>query len=451
MAYANMLPRPTHSRRALRESRARINARSASRAIGPLKCALTPTPMQRRVSEITARNLLYGGAAGAGKTMALAFCATRHIDASHYRALLMAQTDKQLSHSGGMYEALHSIYPTVPINRGTRQMRFPSGALIEFATLPDSTAHERQGIRGSQYHFIGIDEAGNIMPAQLEWMPRSQRRRIGDAVPTMYRLAANPGGVAHDWLRSRFVENRSGDYPENVFLHAQQKDNPHIDMDDYASSFRLMDPYTRMQFVEGLWDDPADGVFFRADMLRSYDILPPPLRAVRAWDLAATARADADFTAGALVVECWDEGADRTAYFVHAIEREQMSAGDVERLILETAALDGARVDVAIEQEQGAGGKLFIGRLRDGAPSGVSVRGMRPSGSKEERARITAGLLQDGRLFVNAGMPQGKRRALEGELRRFGSAGAAHDDIVDALTYALIYLTSTGGGIDVWA
>ena len=194
-------------------------------AIADDKSAQKPTSKQRQFMDAYEPFVLLGGAMGSGKTQGLAFAATQHIDEARYRGLLVAHTDKQLAQAGGLYDILQNMFHDVRINRGTRQMRFPSGALLEFATLPDSIPTLWR--QGPTYQFIGVDEAHNVLPAHLVWLSGLLRPASGASVPLRFRLTANPGGVAHDYLRSEYVDRE----PDGRFrfIDAADDDNPFTD------------------------------------------------------------------------------------------------------------------------------------------------------------------------------------------------------------------------------
>lgn len=183
-----------------------------------------PTPLQGGFAGLRHRYALYSGAPGCGKTQALAFAAGVHARHPDYRALIVAQTDEALGRTNGMRDALAAAYPEAPIDDDA--MRFVSGAQIDFATLPDSEAHERK-LRGRSYHFVGVDEAGDIEPRQLAWLMRLARMK--DAlIPAEYRLTASPGGVAHEWLMDHFAYAADSDryflHIETDYLIEQRKD-----------------------------------------------------------------------------------------------------------------------------------------------------------------------------------------------------------------------------------
>jgi predicted phage terminase large subunit-like protein len=103
---------------------------------------------------------------------------------------------------------------------------------------------------------------------------------------------------------------------------------------------------------------------------------------VRYWDLAATEKTelnDPDWTVGVKLGRD-----DKRGYWLLDVVRARANPGDVERLLLETAARDGKRVRIGFGQDPGQAGKsqaLHLGR----ALSGFTVTPAPESGDKRTR------------------------------------------------------------------
>jgi predicted phage terminase large subunit-like protein len=247
------------------------------------------------------------------------------------------------------------------------------------------------------------------------------------------RAASNPGGPGHEWVKQRFiVEGRSADRP---FIRSRLLDNPHLATAEYESSLAALDPITREQLLNGDWTVRAPGATFRREWFPVVDDVPRDLHLVRSWDLAATAACpgrDADWTVGALV------GRDPDGvHFVLDVQRTRATPGSVERLVHQTAQLDGRSVEVIIEQEPGASGVALADHYRARVLSGFAVRMEKPTGSKVTRAMPLASAAE-------AGIVRLLRRPwvspLLDELDAFPEG--SHDDQVDALAAAFTRVNS---------
>jgi predicted phage terminase large subunit-like protein len=165
------------------------------------------------------------------------------------------------------------------------------------------------------------------------------------------------------------------------------------------------------------------------------------IRRVRFWDLASTeaqAGVDPDYTAGVLMGKHKDG-----SFWVLDVVHQRLGPAGVRGLIRQTATLDTAAVQIRLEREGGASGKLAADAIVREDLVGFSAAAIRPEGSKAERADPFASQIEAGNVRV-VRLPT--TAALLHELRGFPSA--AHDDIVDACSGAFRELSRGGGG---WA
>ena len=215
----------------------------------------TPSAKQEEVLELVRAGsyTLFAGEAFAGKTVCIGFAATlpEFISQPHYRALILTGTERMLKSSGGVLWVLEQMFPDIPQN--TERIIFPTGARIEFGTLPNSTSHENY--LGRSYHFIAIDEAPLVAPNQLGFMPRSLRRSKNDTIPLNYLMSGNPGGQATEWLKEHYVNN---DDPTRIFIASYMSDNEYGDVEAYQESFKDMSEIDRQRQLYGNWNAYLD-------------------------------------------------------------------------------------------------------------------------------------------------------------------------------------------------
>jgi predicted phage terminase large subunit-like protein len=231
----------------------------------------------------------------------------------------------------------------------------------------------------------------------------------------------------NSWVRERFID--TGAANNRPFIPARLRDNPHLDIEAYRRSLSHLDPITRLQIEEGDWDALGEGELFKRHWFKIVEDWPRGIRLVRFWDLAATedmAGTDPDWTAGALV------GFREGQYWLLDMRHARLSPKGVEDLIAQTAALDGRKVDIWIEQEPGSSGKAVIDHYQRQVLPGYTVRGLLPSGPKTERARPVSSAAEAGNVFMLHGP---WNRALLDELVLFPIG--LHDDQVDAISGAV--------------
>lgn len=117
------------------------------------------------------------------------------------------------------------------------------------------------------------------------------------------------------------------------------------------------------------------------------------VRSIRYWDKAGTEDGGA-FTAGALVHKMIDG-----SFIVADRVKGQWSAGKRERIIRQTADMDGTKVSVWVEQEPGSGGKESAENTIRGL-AGFKVRADKVTGAKEVRAEPYANQVEIGNVSL---------------------------------------------------
>lgn len=166
---------------------------------------------------------------------------------------------------------------------------------------------------------------------------------------------------------------------------------------------------------------PREGSFFKVNQIEVVRLAPSGLPMVRAWDIAATAGAG-DYTAGVLMAGPCTDG----KYYVLDVVRGQWDTSERDRVMLQTAALDGRNVRIRTPQDPGAAGKsLAAAQVRMFA--GYAITTSPVTGDKEVRADPYSSQVNAGNVRLVAG--EWNRAYLE-ELRSFPMG--KHDDQIDA-------------------
>lgn len=99
---------------------------------------------------------------------------------------------------------------------------------------------------------------------------------------------------------------------------------------------------------------PREGGIFKRHWFEIVPAPPAGARKCRGWDLAASKTSTSAFTAGVLMSEM------AGVYYIEDVRRERGSPADVERLIKNTAVLDGISTKVSIPQDPGQAGKAQV-------------------------------------------------------------------------------------------
>lgn len=383
---------------------------------------------------MTQREILFGGAAGPGKTVGLLMAALQYVDVPRYSAVLFRRTYRQLTLPGQLLDIAKATL------RGTdakwvndeHKYVFPSGAQLVFGHL-DSDRDLEDAV-GPEYQFIGFDELTQF--PELHYRELFARlRRPGDPadplskVPLRVRAASNPGGSGHRWVKQRFMVEAND---QRLFLPARLEDNPGIDAESYIESLGELTAHRRKQLRDGDWDVKPVGAMFDRDFFTIIDPddLPSELVWCRYWDTAATKpteqQPNPDWSAGCLFA--WDPESD-DEYICH-IARFREDPGATTRKIGQVAMADGVEIPIYFEQEPGAAGKQMIAERRRQLPNHI-VNGLPSMKNKVARAEPVASRAENGGVFVVAGPWVSD---FFDEAEDFPPDAGGHDDQIDAVS-----------------
>jgi predicted phage terminase large subunit-like protein len=358
---------------------------------------IVPTPKQHLGLVLPVDEIFWGGAAGGGKSVWMLASALQWVDHRDYAALLIRKNFPDLAQPGGLMDMSHEWLDGTDAkwNEQNKRWYFPGGATLSFGHLDN--AQEIKRYRGGEYAFVGIDEITDLHKKEAMFLHSRLRRKAGSPIPMRFRASSNPGGLGHDWVKSRYIDNPTAD---RLFIPATLGDNPHIDQEAYLRSLERLDPITRDRLLKGDWSLTEGGQLFDRAWFAGHYLDAPPILVggrVRAWDLAATVSDTSKETAGVLM--------SRTVKGLWVIEdvvHGKWHPGERDDVIRQTAEVDGRGVKIVIEEEPGSGGKAqneaLIRKL-----AGFRVESVRATGSKFVRAGAFASQVQAGNVYLVRG------------------------------------------------
>lgn len=157
------------------------------------------------------------------------------------------------------------------------------------------------------------------------------------------------------------------------------------------------------------------------------------IASVRSWDLAYSDESKGDIndsTAGVLMKKTID------GYYIITDLQHGQYGDNIKNKLKETAYLDRPNTSILIETgTSGGASKFYFNELKDSL-QGYRVSQSEPKGTKVDRAMPFKDAILDGRVIVD--LNDSQREAFIKELTGFPLA--KHDDIVDACSYAYLYL-----------
>jgi hypothetical protein len=218
-------------------------------------------------------DVLYGGAAGGGKSYAMLVDPLRYAHRAAHRALILRRSMPELRELIDKSRELYpQAFPGCKFREVEKLWNFPSGAKVEFGFLErDADVYRYQG---QAYSWIGFDEITHL-PTEFSWNYLASRLRTTDSEITPYlRCTANPGGVGAHWVKKRYVspmppnESFKGDDGlSRKFIPARLEDNPYLSQDGrYEQMLQALPDVQRRQLLEGNWDITEGAAFTEFDI-----------------------------------------------------------------------------------------------------------------------------------------------------------------------------------------
>lgn len=403
---------------------------------------------QEKFLASTAEIAIYGGAAGGGKTFAILMEPLRYIHTKGYRAVIFRKNFNQIFASGGIWDESREIYGDISGAKSVQTPKFKwsfnNKAHIYFDFLGRDADVEKW--QGSQITFIGFDELTHFTERQFFYMMSRNRSTCG--VRPYIRATCNPD--ADSWV-AKFIEwwidqetgypipERSGKKrymarieaddnviwadtrqelldkgidPEKIksvtFIASTLEDNKILMEKDpgYKANLESLPLVERERLLHGNWKiKAAAGMFFKRIQLGEIlTTLPNDIVSlVRGWDLAATDTDENDeaaYTAGVLMAR-----RSNGRFLIIDVINQQLKAGDVRKLLKQTAALDNITygyVRQRLPQDPGQAGKAqaeSFALMLAGYDFSIQLE----SGSKQTRAEPMAALWQQGFFDIMAG------------------------------------------------
>ena len=235
---------------------------------------------QTRFLAATEQEVLYGGAAGGGKSYSLVADPVRYFANAHARMLLVRRSTEELRELISVSKQLYpQAIPGIKFMERDKTWVAPNGATLWMSYLDRDDDVMRY--QGQAFNWIGFDELTQ-WPTPYAWNYMRSRLRSTKAsgLPLYMRATSNPGGPGHQWVKKHFIDPSVPDKPfwatdengevikwpkghsregeplfKRKFIPATLFDNPYLSEDGmYEANLLSLPEHQRRQLLEGDWD-----------------------------------------------------------------------------------------------------------------------------------------------------------------------------------------------------
>ncbi len=220
------------------------------------------TPKQSQFINATAGEVLFGGAAGGGKSYgqivdALLFA----IRYPKSKQLILRRTLPELDKS--LVRCALELYPrTLFTYKASRHEGiFKNGSVIDFGYCDNENDVYRY--QSAEYDVIRFDELTHFTEQMYVYL--ISRVRGANGFPKQIKSSTNPGGIGHSWVKSRFIDTGrpEREHLGRIFIPSRVFDNSFLMKSDpgYVKRLEKLSKKDREALLNGNWDI-FDGQYF---------------------------------------------------------------------------------------------------------------------------------------------------------------------------------------------
>lgn len=420
---------------------------------------LSLQPKQREAERLSLQvdALLYGGAAGGGKThWLLVHMAKQMLDHPGNRGAIFRRVFPSLNRSI-VPRAVALLQPWATYNKVEHIFTFHNGSILELGSLEGVLDVEKY--QGAEYGVVAFEEVTEFHESQVDYFKTRLRAPVPGVHPHMI-ATTNPGGVGHKWVKREWVKPEASDVVEGAslpmttwkarpkgeekpqsrcYVPATLEDNPALLERDpeYRDRLRsIKDKKKREAYEKGNWDaiDKAEGALWSDEDLDLGRVWETPRVNMR---IIAVDPSDGDESADGFGVTVAVKGEDGHCY-IEWNDEWHNSPAIMARSVIDLYWEVGAG-EIVIEKN--FGGKWIPALIKE-IDKRVNVETVTASEGKMTRAKPVAALFEPGddKTPTEAHLV-GNHSDLEEELTNYtAKPGEKSPDRLDSMVWAVTRL-----------
>ena len=232
-----------------------------------MELSLTVTAKQKAFIDAKESEVLFGGAAGGGKSYG------QMVDALLFalkypgsKQLVLRRTFAELDKS--LIRTALSLFPKeiYSFNSSSHTGKFKNGSLIDFGYC--AAENDVYQYQSAEYDVIRFDELTHFTESQYVYL--ISRVRGANNFPKQIKSSTNPGGIGHSWVKRRFVDSSPAgvrfvgdDGMNRIFIPALLDDNKFLTSGDpgYRKRLLALPEREKKALLHGDWNI-FDGQYF---------------------------------------------------------------------------------------------------------------------------------------------------------------------------------------------
>lgn len=232
-----------------------------------IELSYVPTEKQQLFHLSDADEVLYGGAAGGGKSMAITMEALlRAMETPGVNCYVFRRTYPELKDV--IIPLARQNYPQSigQFKNGGKDFKLINGSSIRFRhCFKDSDVYKYQG---AEIHYLFIDELTHFPMFVYDYLKSRLRAPKELGIKPCVRATSNPGGLGHAWVKQYFID-RGQPFKKNTvrvyssvlkeekvksiqYIPALVTDNPHMPK-DYIFELEKKPKALKNALLYGLW------------------------------------------------------------------------------------------------------------------------------------------------------------------------------------------------------